>query len=153
MDKNTGFEKIALKYGLLSTAGLIAYFLLMNLVGLAYVVELRYLNFLILSYGIWLALKEYLRQTGDEIVYLRTLALGAFTSLTAALPFAIFIFVYMSNDTVFMQYVVENEMYGQYLNPYIVAFLIFFEGMLSGFFIAFTLMQYLKKSYLNSGVS
>ena len=146
MKYDTSFDRIAVKYGLMILVGLIAYFLIMKLLGLIYIVELRVLNMFILTYGIWLALTEYLKQTGDESVYLRTLALGVFTSLTAVMPFALFILFYMQFDATFMQHIVENEMFGRYLNPFIVSFLIFFEGMISGFFIAFTLMQYLKKS-------
>ncbi len=146
MERDTSFDRIAIKYGLMTTLGLTAYFIIMNLLGLIYIVELRIFNIFILTYGVWLALKEYLKQTGDEIVYLQTLALGVFVSLTAVIPFALFVLFYLQYDTAFMQHVVENEMFGQYLNPFIVSFLIFFEGMISGFFIAFTLMQYLKKS-------
>jgi hypothetical protein len=146
MKQDTSFDRIAIRYGIMTLVGLVGYFLIMNLLGLIYIVELRIFNLFILTYGIWLALKEYLKQTGDETVYLRTLALGVFTSLTAVIPFALFILFYMQYDTTFMQHIVENEMFGQYLNPFIVSFLIFFEGMISGFFIAFTLMQYLKKS-------
>jgi len=150
MKRNISIENIAIRFGLLTAFGLITYFLIMNLVGLVYIVELRVFNFVILAYGVWLALKKYVNHTGDEIVYLRSLILGVLTSLIAVAPFAIFIFIYMSTDVAFMQHIVENEIFGQYLNPYIVSFLIFFEGMISGFFIAFTLMQYMKKSYIKS---
>lgn len=150
MKNDTTFDRLAIRYGLLTTLGLIAYFLIMKLIGLVHIVELRVFNVMILSYGVWMALKVYIKQTGDEVVYLRTLALGVFTSLAAVLPFAIFIFLYMSWDTEFMQMVIENEWFGRYMNPYIVSFLIFFEGTISGFFIAFTLMQYMKKSFTRS---
>lgn len=148
MKDELSFEKIALKYGLLATVGLIVYFLIMKLLGLIYIVELRVFNFLILSYCVWRALTEFIKQTEDEMVYLRTLVLGVFTSLIATLPFAIFIFIYMNYDSAFMAHIIEYEMFGRYLNPYIISFLIFFEGMISGYFIAYVLMQYMKKSYL-----
>jgi len=146
MGQEISFEKIAVKYGVLTLIGLVGYFLVMKIFGLVDIIELRALNFVILTFGVWSALKEFLKQTGDEVVYLRSLALGVFVSLIAVAPFAVFILFYMQFDAAFMQHVIENEMFGQYLNPFIVGFLIFFEGMLSGFFIAFTLMQYLKKS-------
>ena len=121
----------------------------MKLFGAIYIVELRIFNLFILIVGVWFALKEFLKQTGDEIVYLRALVLGVFTSLIAVAPFALFILFYLQWDSTFMTYVVENEMFGQYLNPFIVSFLIFFEGTISGFFIAFTAMQYLKKGVYN----
>ena len=96
MENDTAFDKLAIRYGLLTTLVLIAYFLIMKLIGFVHVVELRVFNMVILTYGIWMALKVYIKQTGDDVVYLRTLALGVFTSLAAVIPFAIFIFIYMS---------------------------------------------------------
>lgn len=147
--EDSKYEKIALKYGIYTFIGLVAYFLAMKLFGVIYIVELRIFNLFILIAGVWFALKEFLRQTGDEVVYLRALMLGVFTSLVAVAPFALFILFYLQWDSTFMTYVIENEMFGQYLNPFIVSFLIFFEGTISGFFIAFTAMQYLKKSVYN----
>ncbi len=150
MKNDSTFDKIAIKYGLLTFLGLIAYFLVMKLVGLMHIVELRVLNLFILSYGVWLAIKQYIKDSEDKFVYLQTLALGVFVSLVAVLPFAIFIFFYMTWDAQFMQMIIANEWFGEYLNPYIISFLIFFEGILSGFFIAYTLMQYMKKSLTTS---
>jgi len=150
MKNDSNFDKIAIKYGLLTFLGLIAYFLIMKLVGLVHIVELRVLNLFILSYGVWFAIKQYLKISGNSFVYLQTLALGVFVSLVAVLPFAIFIFFFMSWDANFMQMIITTEWFGQYMNPYIISFLIFFEGMISGFFIAYTLMQYMKKSWTTS---
>ena len=57
-------EALAIRYGLYITAGLIAYFLLMKLLGLVLVVELRALNLLFLLTGIILALRAFKRQHG-----------------------------------------------------------------------------------------
>ena len=147
MEKNQSIERIAIRYGLLTSIGLIAYFLIMKLLGLVHIVELRVFNVFILGYGIWLGLKQYLDESGNRMVYLQTFALGSLTAVSAVVPFAIFIFSYMSWDVQFMNTVIENEWFGSYMNPYIVAFLISFEGIISSFFITFTIMQYMKKSW------
>ena len=152
MEQEVSFDRIAIKYGLLAFLGLVAYFIVMKLLGLIYIVELRAFNMFILTYGVWSALRKYLKQTGNESVYLRTLMLGVFTTLVAVAPFALFVLFYMQIDSTFMQYIIENEIFGRYLNPFIVAFLIFFEGTISGFFIAFTLMQYMKKSMFKRAI-
>jgi len=44
----------------------------------------------------------------------------------------------------------QEEAFGQYLNPYIAAVAIFFEGMGSGLILSFIFMQYMKGSMLRS---
>ncbi|MDN5201422.1 DUF4199 domain-containing protein [Fulvivirgaceae bacterium BMA10] len=145
-DKHS-MEGIAFKYGLLTFGGLLVFFLIMKFVGLVHIVELRSLNFLIMITGVWFALKTYEKEHSGEMIYFRGLGLGALTTVFAVIPFALFLFIYLQFDQGFMLMIRQHEMFGQYLNPYIVSFLIAFEGSLSGFFIAFTLMQYMKKKY------
>lgn len=140
----TSVESIALKYGLFTALGLTSFFLFMYVIGLSDIIELRSLNFFILITMLWLAIKAYMKDHPGN-VYMQTLGLGVMTTAIGVIPFAIFIFIYLQVDTEFMTYIVENEMFGQYLNPYILGFLIAFEGCLSGFFISFALMQYLKR--------
>jgi hypothetical protein len=50
--------RILYKYGIGTGLALILFFIIMNLVGLAYVTELRYLNILILMGGLYAYLKK-----------------------------------------------------------------------------------------------
>ncbi len=140
----TSEEYLAVKYGLLTFLGLVAYFLLMKLIGLVHVVELRSLNFIIMVTGVWLAFRQYKKTHKKGLAYFNGLGLGIKTTVISVVPFALFIFFYLQLNPSFMQVIKENEMFGYQLNPYLLAFLIAFEGSLSGFFIAFTLMQYMK---------
>ena len=51
-------NRIPEKYGLQIAAGLILFFLIMRILGLGHMTELRLLNLLILTAGIFLALKK-----------------------------------------------------------------------------------------------
>ncbi|WP_162426221.1 hypothetical protein [Pontibacter pudoricolor] len=61
-------EKIALKYGLLTAIGLIGYFFIMKAIGLSHIVELRFLNSVILTIGIVMALRGFKRAKKSILV-------------------------------------------------------------------------------------
>jgi hypothetical protein len=145
---NISVERVAVKYGLIIFISLVAYFLFMKLVGLFEIHELRALNFFIMFAGIWKALTYYKKETG--LSFFGGIGLGSLTAIIGVLPFAIFIFFYLQADTQFMHNIVATEAFGQYLNPYILAFLIAFEGGISGVLVSFGMMQFLKKSRLVS---
>lgn len=135
---------IALKFGMIILFFLIGFFFLMKLIGLVHIVELRSLNFFIMVAGVWLAIKAYKKDQPNGIAYMDGLGLGIRTILYAVIPFALFILIYLSVDTSFMESIRLNEMFGAYLNPFVLSFLIAFEGAISGFFIAYTILQYEK---------
>lgn len=137
-------EKVAIKYGLLTFLGLTVYFLIMKFAGLFQIIELRYLNGLFMVFAIWKALNYYKKNSNTELTYFEGLGLGTMTAVVAAVPFGLFILLYLIVDTNFMVVLQTSEMFGQYLNPVAVGFLIAFEGLVSGVMISFVLMQYLK---------
>jgi len=143
-------ELTALKYGLITTAGLIAYFLLMKLAGLVQIVELRMLNLFILIAGVGFAIREYKRSSDDEMDYLQGFGIGMLTTAVSVITFSLFIFFYLNLlDPAFMETIKQEEAFGQYLNPYMAALAIFFEGMGSGLILSFIIMQYMKRSMLS----
>lgn len=150
MKPTISLEKVAFKYGILTFFGLSIYFLLMKLLGLFQIVELRYLNFFIMVSGILLALQYYKNNSTSGLNYFEGLGLGTLTAMIASVPFSIFIFFYLQIDTDFMLLINEKEDFGKYLNPYIIGFLIAFEGTTSGVMISFGLMQYLKNKYISA---
>ena len=145
---NLSVEKVAVKYGLIIFATLVAYFLFMKLVGLFEIHELRGLNFFILFIGVWKALTHFKKNSNLE--YFEGIGLGSLTALIGVIPFAVFIFFYLHADPQFMANIIANEAYGEYMNPYILAFLIAFEGGISGVLVSFGMMQYLKKGRMAS---
>lgn len=148
MEPTVTIEKVAIRFGALTFIGLTVYFLLMKLLNLFQIVELRYLNFFIMVTGIVMALRYYKKHSPSHLAYLEGLGLGTLTAGVASVPFAIFIFFYLQTDAEFMALINQKEDFGKYLNPYIIGFLIAFEGICSGVMISFGLMQYMKKEHI-----
>ncbi|MEQ9285389.1 MAG: hypothetical protein RIG77_00690 [Cyclobacteriaceae bacterium] len=143
-------ENVAIKYGLYTFIGLVAFFLFMKFAGLFQITELRGLNFFIMVAGIWKALTYYKLNSRTHLSYLEGLGLGTLTGMVAVIPFAAFIMSYLLVDKQFMAMLIEREPFGEYLNPYNVSVLIALEGIFSGAMVAFGMMQYLKKKQINA---
>lgn len=141
-------EQIPQSYGLRIAVGLIGYFLIMQILGYAHVVELRLLNLFILVAGVWYALKRF-RETHPEMSYFRALVTGVATAAIGALSFAAFLFIYMISNDALMQAIVENEPMGRFLNPYIVACIVALEGLFSGLLVTFILINYVETAEVN----
>lgn len=149
MTNNLIMEKIGLKYGLLTAVGLVAYFLLMKLVGLVHVVELRFLNGLIMAVGVVLAIKAYKSVSQGNIGYFKGIGTGMITAVTGTVIFAAFMVVYTKIAGGELLEMLSAERYfGQRLEatPGIVIFsVLLLEGIISGFMISFIAMQYFKR--------
>src|SRR3989337_1061017 len=135
-------NRIPENYGLRIAASLMLFFLIMKVVGLGHQSELRLLNLIIMTIGIYLALKKFKLTHSDHLNYFRGLIMGVATSAIASLIFGAFLFIYMKLDVSLMQSIVENEPMGRYLNPYIVAFIVVLEGSFSGLFVTFVLLNW-----------
>lgn len=150
MAKKLHIDRVALKFGIPTAIGFIGFFLLMRALGLAQILELRALNFIILSLGVFFALR-YERNNDPSFAYLKGFGTGIATSVVALVIFCIFLAIYLQAlDPGFMEMIRKDEMFGIYLNPFIASSAIFFEGALSGVLVSFIFMQYFKKSHLTS---
>ncbi|MBK7652121.1 MAG: DUF4199 domain-containing protein [Flammeovirgaceae bacterium] len=145
-------NRIPESYGLKTAGGLIAYFLLMSVLGLGHHHDLRYLNVFIQVVGIYFALKKFKKAHGGHMNYFRGLVTGVATGAIASAVLAIFLFVYMSINTAFMQGVIDNEPMGRYLNPYISSFAVALEGFFSGFLFTFIIINYVDTDNVNDPV-
>jgi hypothetical protein len=96
-------NRIPENYGLRIAAGLIVYFVIMKIVGLSHHVELRLINLVILTAGIYLALKKFKLTHTDHLNYFRGLIMGVATGGVASLVFGVFLFIYMKLDADMMQ--------------------------------------------------
>jgi hypothetical protein len=136
-------NRIPENYGLRTAAGLIVFFVIMHAAGLSHHVELRLLNLFILVAGIYFGLKKFKESHGQHINYFRALVTGVATGGIAALAFGLFMFLYMKIDANFMQWIIDNEPMGRYLNAYMVAFIVVLEGFFSGLLVTFVLINYM----------
>jgi hypothetical protein len=129
-------------YGALIALGLILYFFVMYAAGLIHVIELRLLNLFIMLAGVYYALKQYKRTHNGRLDYFNSLTTGVATAAIGAATFSLFLFVYLSLDKNLMNSIIENEPLGQYMNPYIASFIVFLEGLFSGFGLAYLLSNF-----------
>lgn len=145
----TNPNRIPENYGLKIAGALIAFFLLMKLLGLVHHYELRFLNVFIQVGGIYFALKKFRQTHQDHMNYFRALITGVATGAIASGIFAIFLFAYFSIDTALMQGIIENEPMGRYLNPYIASFMVALEGLFSGLLFTFIIINYVETDDVN----
>jgi hypothetical protein len=144
MSERITIEKTAEKYGLFTAIGLIVLFFIMKLVGIVHIIELRALNIFVLAAGVIVALRYFSKVKHKSFTYLKGLGLGVLTCIIASVLFGLFVFVYTNFiDPPFMQEIVENEPFGQYLNPYIAGVAVVVEGIASGLILTFIVMNYM----------
>lgn len=136
-------NRIPENYGLRIAGGLIAFFLVMKFTGLLQHVELRALNLVILVAGVFFALKKFKNTHEDHLNYFRGLVTGVATAAVGAIGFTVFLFIYLSFlDKGMMQYLIDNEPMGRFLNPYMASFIVALEGVFSGLLVTFILINY-----------
>ena len=142
-------EKVGLKYGLFTAFGLIGYFLLMKLIGLEQIIELRFLNGLIMAVGVTMAIRAYKRSLKGEIGYFRGLGTGIITAVLATVVFAVFMVVYIKAfDDALLDVLAGEQFFGERMaiTPGVVIFMVLMvEGVISGFMISFIAMQWFKR--------
>src|SRR5690606_34146103 len=96
-------EQIPLNYGLRIAVGLIAYLLIMQLVGLSHQVELRLFNLLIIVVGVYAALRKFRATHAEHLHYFRGLLMGIGTAAIGSVVFAAFLFLYMQLNPAFLE--------------------------------------------------
>lgn len=96
-----------------------------------------------------MALKRFKQTHQDRLNYFRGLITGVTTAAVGSLVFALFLFLYMKLDTNMMQFIIENEPMGRYMNPYIASFIVALEGVFSGLLVTFILINYVGTDEVN----
>lgn len=142
-------DRIPEIYGTLIALGLVLYFVVMYAVGLVYIVELRLLNVFILLAGVYYALKQYSRTHAGHLNYFRGLVIGVATSTIGASTFAVLLFILLEADHDLLRTILANEPMGEHLNPFIAAATIMLEGVFSGFFVTFILLNWINTDRVN----
>lgn len=142
-------EKIGLKYGLLTAAGLVGYFFLMRLLGYANIIELRFLNGIIMAIGVTMAIRSYKIREHGNIGYFSGLGVGAITAVVATTLFAVIMLLYIKiGGDALIATLAADKYFGERVmsTPGVVVFsVLMLEGVISGIMIAFIAMQYFKQ--------
>jgi hypothetical protein len=113
----------------LTALGLISYFLVMKLLHLNTVVELRFINFLIVMYGVRQVLLHKRMENNGKLEYLPGMMIAFMTAFISSAMFAAFIFIYLNIDSSFMAYLVMTQPFGNDLTPAGCALVTFLEGV------------------------
>ena len=129
-------------YGGLIALGLIVYFFIMYAAGLIHVIELRLLNLFVMLAGVYYGLKQFRRTHDYKLDYFTSLTTGTATAAIGSATFSLFLFIYLSLDKNLMNSIIENEPLGIYLNPYIASFIVFLEGLFSGFGLSYLMSNF-----------
>ena len=145
--KVSSVERLGLRYGLYTALGLAAYFMLMALFGLSQNLWLRMFNFIIMGTGVLLTLRK-LYSGAAKPDYYRGLAAGMITAVVGTISFAVFMTIYLSIDTAMMKVIKESIYHARFMNPFIISVGLCIEGILSGYIITFTAMQWYKEGRL-----
>jgi hypothetical protein len=142
-------DRIPENYGIRIAAALAVYFLFMKMIGLSHHVELRLINLVILTVGVYAALRKFKQTHSDNLNYFRGLITGVATAGIGSVLFAVFLFLYMKADASLMQSVIDNEPMGRYLNAYMAAFIVALEGFFSGLLVTFVLLNWVTTDEVN----
>lgn len=144
------FRKATIQYGIYTTVALILFFFIVKMFGLVHNYNLRFLNIVVIGLGVYICLKNFLKNHYEEFDYLRGLGIGFTVSLITALSFASFVLVYLLLNQEFVTEIKRIELQGDYLNEFSVSLLIFTETLIIGSLITFASMQWLKQKTINS---
>jgi hypothetical protein len=139
-------EKIGFKVGFITFLSLVAYFMIMKFFGLSHILELRFFNFVILTFGICYGIYKYKRELQESDFYMKGWGQGMFISVVSIVLFALFMSLYLSYfDEPLMQHIRDTTTLGfTVASGFHVFFAIFMEGMASAVVITLAAMQYFK---------
>lgn len=138
--------KISYIYGLLTTLGLISYFLGMKWMGMEDNFYFRIFNFVILIGGVYALLKRELIDSKSTRSYFEGLGLGLRATFTSVIGFVLFLALYVNFfDPDFVRVLEDSKIWGSSITLGQAAAGILIEGMASSVVISFGWMQYFKK--------
>jgi hypothetical protein len=133
------------KASIFTSLGMISYFFLMKLFNLNGMLELRYLNFLLIFFAVRHVLLHKQTADGVSVTFHQAMMIGFITVFFTSALFSTFIFIYLNLDTTFMTMVQFSQPYGHYLTPASASFVTFLEGVASGAVIAIPVLRTMKK--------
>ncbi len=131
--KKDSIEYNGLIGGIMVFIGLVAYFLIMKAVGLEQNLELRAFNIIIMGAGVFYSIKS-LKNKNNGFDYFNGIGAGMFTAVSSSIAFALFIFIHLLSNPEFLEAIEDVEPLGNYLNAFLISFVIIMEGAGSAFF-------------------
>jgi hypothetical protein len=137
---------LIIKYSGLTAVALLAYFLLMKLLGYAGIVELRFLNFIIMLLGVRFFILRLKHENDGRLEYLQSLGYGFIVAAIASVIFSAFMMIYLAYiDHSLLQSIQTNQRFGESITPASAALVLILEGCASGLIVSFVLAQYMGR--------
>jgi hypothetical protein len=140
-------EGVGIRYGVFASIAMIIYFIVANIAGLAHLEEVRFMSHVFILVAVVLAIGTFKRIHGGYMPYLPGLGLGFVVGLTAAVIYALFIFVYANFlNPDFLAVLEHQDYYGTRLSPFTLFASIVILGIAVGSMTGYTLMMLYDKS-------
>ncbi len=135
------------KYGLLITALLIAYFFILKLLGLHTYTVLSAFNGVIYGFGIYMAITAY-KKTHSDFKYEEGFQAGLFSGFFATILFTIVMAIYMFHINPEFVDIILGQWDRNYENgPYLLVISVLLMGLATSFVLTLAFMQLLKDSW------
>ncbi|WP_026451117.1 DUF4199 domain-containing protein [Aequorivita capsosiphonis] len=139
--------KIYSRYGIWIAIILIAYFLLLKLIGLHQYFAFSAVNGLIYGAGLYLAIKKYATEESD-FKYENGFEVGLISGGIASILFTIFMAIYMYQiDTAFAASIMEQWNLDYDLGTFMLLISILIMGFVTTLVLTLSFMQLLKRSW------
>ena len=138
-------ENNGVRYGLFTSVGMVAYFIVASMFGLAERIELSFLNGLIMAVGVCMAIVRYKRFRNGRMGYLPGFGTGIITAVVASVAFGLFFILYAGViNRHIMDGIRAQDLFGFDLSVTIAFLAIVLQGAMSGVIISLIAMQYYK---------
>ncbi|AXT52265.1 DUF4199 domain-containing protein [Aquimarina sp. BL5] len=139
---------IPVKYGVMIAIGLIAYFLILSLIGMQTNPVFSLGNGIIVAFGLYKALKDYKLEKGSAFEFQKGFMAGLFTGFNSTLIFTIFFAIYVTNiNTNFLPEMLANWSSHYHVGVGLVVFVAAIMGFATTFVLTLSFMQLFKDSW------
>lgn len=137
-------QKIPLRYGLAAAGVMMVYFLIVHFAGYALSLELRLVDLLILSVGVYLASMQYKHTIGPHVTYFKIFLTGVLTGFVTSIVYGLFLFFYLMFADVALMELYMTGPFGASMSPYSIAILVVAIGASTGFLASFISVNLMK---------
>ena len=136
------WNRIVFRYGGILFIGLLAYYLLMQLLGLSNRYDFRILNAVIQVGVLYAAIRAYAKSNPEDFNYLTGTVIGINTSVVGIIPFAVFQMFNLYFSPELLATIQEHApVIGPYVNPFSGGLIVFMEGLAVGLVISYIVMR------------
>jgi len=139
---------LPVRFGLITSAVLIAYFLILALVDKHTNPVFSFLNAAITAFGIFETIRYYKLEQSENFSYSGGFIAGLITGAIATILFTMFFLLYITEiNADFVSEVLSLVDYGTPVSVGVMTFVVGIMGIATTVISAFTVMQYYKKSW------